>query len=164
MYPQRIFMFCLLFEEVYWNTWIPSVTWPLAHFFSWGRKAFKWNHSSPFKIDYNYEGFLGEMISCREHLQIPPECTTGCGVRWHPFPTLETANSIHSCPILLKHGQLWSLLKLRIGKLSWVHARKVSPEGLWGQSLSSAPTLSGLGGRWCCLVQWSLLWVSRPLT
>lgn len=141
----------------------PEFPWPLACLFSWGRKVVKWNHFSLSKINYNYEGFPGEMVSCREHLQIPPECTTGCGVRWHPFPTSETASSIHSCPILLKHQQLWSLLKLRRGRMSWVHPLKVSPKVLWGQSLNSAPNLSGLGGRWCCLVQWGLLWVSGPL-
>lgn len=103
------------------------------------------------------------MISCGQHLQIPPEGTTGCGARWYPFPTSETATTIRSCLVLLKHGKVWSLLKLRRGKISWVHPLKVSPKGLWRQTLGLAPTPSGLGGRRCCLVQWHLLWVSRPL-
>lgn len=73
---------------------------------SWGGKVFKPSHSPLFKINDNYEGFLGEIISCRDHLQIPPECTTGCGVRWHPFPTSETANTIHFCPVLLTRKDL----------------------------------------------------------
>lgn len=97
-------------------------------------------------------------MSCREHLKFPPECTIGCGVRWHPFPTSETVNTISSCSILLKCGKIWSLPNLSGGKISRVHPRR-----FLHQSLSLAPTLSGLGGRWRCLVQRGLLWVSSPL-
>lgn len=131
---------------------------------SWGGKVFKPSHSPVFKINDNYEGFLGEIISCRDHLQIPPECTTGCGVRWPPFPTSETANTIHFCPVLLTRKDLVlpKPEKRRRGKISWVHPLKVSPEGLWHPSLGLAPTPSGLGSQWCRLVQRGLLWVSHP--
>lgn len=60
-------------------------------------------------------------------LKIPPERTIVCGVRWHPSPISETANTIHSCSNMLKHGKV---CHIRSGQISWAQPLKVPPEGL----------------------------------
>lgn len=79
--------------------------------FLWVGKVFIPNHLSLFQINYNYGGFLGDMVSCREHSPIPPKCTDGCGVRLPQFHTSAAAKTINSWQVLLNHGNMRSLLK-----------------------------------------------------
>lgn len=79
--------------------------------FPWVGKVFIPNHLSLFQINYNYGGFLGDMVSCREHSPIPPKCTDGCGVRLPQFHTSAAAKTINSWQVLLNHGNMRSLLK-----------------------------------------------------
>lgn len=58
---------------------------------------------------------------------------------------------------MLKPGKV---CHVRSDQISWDQPMKVSPEGLWHQSLSWMPTTLGLRGWWSCLLQQGLLWFS----